>query len=140
MDDMMEWLRIGGEIAILDGTNSTKARRQMILDNLKKTGGGAAHNVLWIESICTNPEIVERSIRQTKLNSPDYEGVDEAAAIADFKQRIANYEKVYETVTAEDGPHIKLIDAGVEIVLHRVAGALPSKLAAFVTKHTLTPN
>jgi hypothetical protein len=130
MADMMEWLRAGGEVAILDGTNTTRERRQVIRDCVQD---GQGYGVLWIESICRNKKIIERSIRETKLNSPDYQGWEEERATADFKQRILEYEKVYEPVSEADGPHIKIVDAGIEIVLHRVAGALPSKLAAFVT-------
>jgi hypothetical protein len=33
-----------------------------------------------------------------KLSNDDYKGQDEAAALEDFKERVRNYERVYETV------------------------------------------
>lgn len=42
--------------------------------------------------------------------SPDYKGVDQEAALADFKHRIANYEAVYQPLTDRNIHYIKLID------------------------------
>ena len=56
--------------------------------------------VLWVESICDNPEILASNLRN-KLNNPDYKGVDAEQALEDFRKRIAQYEKVYATVDAD---------------------------------------
>ena len=36
LDDAVGYLNRGGEVAILDGTNVTKARRQLIIERLQK--------------------------------------------------------------------------------------------------------
>lgn len=36
LEDAVGYLNRGGEVAILDGTNVTKARRQLIIERLKK--------------------------------------------------------------------------------------------------------
>lgn len=54
--------------------------------------------VLFLESICDDPAVVEKNILATKLFSPDYIGADPEEAVKDFKNRIANYEKAYESV------------------------------------------
>jgi len=33
-----------------------------------------------------------------KLSGPDYKDMDPVVALEDFKQRVANYEKAYETI------------------------------------------
>ncbi|MCI06434.1 6-phosphofructo-2-kinase/fructose-26-bisphosphatase, partial [Trifolium medium] len=54
-------------------------------------------------------DMIERNIRYKIQQSPDYAEVqDFEAGLRDFKTRVANYEKVYETV--EEGSYIKMID------------------------------
>ncbi len=49
---------------------------------------------LFIETICNDPETLERNYGNKMLYSPDYAGMDEAVALADFKERIRKYEEV----------------------------------------------
>lgn len=51
LEDAIRYLNRGGEIAIIDGTNTTKDRRQMIRDRVKQEDG---YDILWIESIVDN--------------------------------------------------------------------------------------
>lgn len=59
-----------------------------------------------------------------KLQGPDYINMDPSVAMADFRNRIANYEKVYETIDeVEEKQHmsyIKLIDVGRKIIAHHI--------------------
>ncbi len=48
LEDAIRYLNRGGEIAIIDGTNTTKDRRQMIRDRVAQEDG---YDILWIESI-----------------------------------------------------------------------------------------
>ena len=48
LEDCLSYLSRGGEIAIIDGTNTTRDRRQLIRDRISKEIG---YEVLWIESI-----------------------------------------------------------------------------------------
>jgi hypothetical protein len=52
---------------------------------------------VFLESICTDPNVLEQNIRM-KLQSPDYIDVPEAEALDDFRRRIRNYEMAYETI------------------------------------------
>jgi broad specificity phosphatase PhoE len=54
--------------------------------------------------------------------------MDPEEAVADFRARIAHYEKVYETTDDSDGRYIKIIDVGQKVVLNRVNGYLPGRL------------
>ena len=61
-----------------------------------------AHNipiskVLFVESICNDPDILSRNYRM-KLSNDDYKGQEPEVALRDFIQRVKKYEKVYEEV------------------------------------------
>jgi 6-phosphofructo-2-kinase/fructose-2,6-biphosphatase 2 len=79
-------------VAIFDATNTTRERRAWICDELKATGA----KVIFIESICRDDNMVRQNIMHSKVGVKDYEGVDTAAAVADFEARIKKYEDVYE--------------------------------------------
>lgn len=54
LDDIMNYLHNKGEVAILDGTNFTRRRRQMIRNRVAQADG---FEILWIESICEDPKV-----------------------------------------------------------------------------------
>jgi len=83
LDDMIEWLLEGGVVGIYDATNSTDARRWVLKKLLRRSGLTCCRRlvlnrckrenmeVLFIESTCEDPEVIERNIKDTKLNSPE---------------------------------------------------------------------
>lgn len=125
LTDMTEWLASGGEVAIYDATNSTRTRRKLVTECCKN------HSLplVFVESICDDPAVIEATIRETKLHSPDYVGMDPDAAVADFRARIQHYESAYEPVDAKDASWIKIVDVGRQVVLNRIHGHLPARLA-----------
>jgi broad specificity phosphatase PhoE/predicted kinase len=127
LDDMLGWFRQGGEVAIYDATNSTHERRRLIQEHCER----ANVRVIFIESIA-DESIVEANVRDTKLDSPDYVGVDPDAAVADFRARIAHYARVYEPVDDGEGSYIKLIDVGRQLMVNRIHGYLASRLVSFL--------
>lgn len=64
---MVQWLAAGGQVGILDGSNTAEERRKELVDQFKSVGV----NCLFIESICDNPQIIDANIRGVKLSSPD---------------------------------------------------------------------
>jgi broad specificity phosphatase PhoE len=128
LDDMLAWLRGGGSVAVYDATNSTRARR----DLLRRRCSAAGVEVVFIETICEDPAIVEANIRATKLRSPDYAGIDPDEAVADFRQRIEHYRRAYETLGDDEGAYIKLIDAGRKVVMHGIQGYTPARVVAYL--------
>lgn len=76
--------------------------------------------VLFIESICTDPVVLAHNLSM-KLSSPDYKGMDEKQARADFKKRLENYERAYQTLgedDEEDGiQYCKLINVGKKVMI-----------------------
>lgn len=134
MDDMLAWLDTTGEVGIYDATNSTRTRRAWV----RRTCEQAGCRVLFVESICNDPAVLEHNIRETKLRSPDYRQVDPDAAVADFRRRIAMYEDAYEPIDEDDASWVKLIDTGRRIVVNRLDGYLPSRLVTLLMNLHLT--
>lgn len=61
LEDLCSWLAKGeNRVAIYDATNSTKDRREIIFDTVVCKYN---YNLLFIESICNKPKILEVNIR-----------------------------------------------------------------------------
>jgi len=135
LDDMIAFLGDEGDIGIYDATNSTRERRSLVVERCRAHG----YDVVFFESICNAPALVEANIRATKARSPDYEGVAEEEAVADFRLRIAHYERGYEEVGEDEGPFVKIIDVGRKMVLHRVAGYWLARVVHFLLNLHVQP-
>ncbi len=135
LSDVESWLRSEGRIAIYDATNSTKERRRMVRERCERMG---AHAV-FIESICEDQRVIEANIRDTKLRSPDYIGMDEANAVRDFRARIAHYERAYQAIDEAELSYIKLIDVGQQVVVNHISGYIPSRVVYFLMNIHTTP-
>lgn len=136
LSDMSEYLQQDGvRVAALDATNSTKERRQHILQALRKAG--IRCKKMFVESICDSEELLEENIKKVKLSTPDYRDMDPDTAIADFRERRKNYMSVYEPVDESDGPHLKIINSK-QFVVTNIRGYLPLKVVHFcMNLHTL---
>ncbi|KAJ4972336.1 hypothetical protein NE237_005435 [Protea cynaroides] len=137
MDDMISWMQEGGQVGIFDATNSSRARRNMLM----KMAEGKC-KIIFLETICNDERIIERNIRLKIQQSPDYAEVpDFEAGLRDFKARLSNYEKVYEPV--EEGSYIKMIDMasgqGGQIQVNNISGYLPGRIVFFLVNTHLTP-
>lgn len=137
MEDMIAWMQEGGQVGILDATNSTRKRRNMLM----KIAEGRC-KIIFLETICNDEAILERNILLKIQQSPDYANVtDFEAGVQDFKTRLANYEKVYEPV--EEGSYIKMIDMvsgqGGQIQVNNISGYLPGRIVFFLVNTHLTP-
>ena len=117
-----------GAVALFDATNTTKERRRWLIERAKPTGA----KVIFIESILTDEEVITRNIIASKVGVKDYVAVDAEQAVADFRERIQHYERVYETVTEKDLSWIKLIDGGREIACNNIRGFLPTRIMTFL--------
>ena len=128
LDEACQWLAGEGRIAIYDATNSTEARRGMVRAR-------AAHEdleLLFVEITNDDPAIVADNIRSAKLRAPDYEGVPEADAIADFRKRIAHYEREYRPLAEEEGAWIRIRNRGAQVTLNRIDGWIQSRVSGFL--------
>ncbi|KAI9504173.1 6-phosphofructo-2-kinase-domain-containing protein [Coemansia spiralis] len=138
-EDLLRWLQAGGQIAIHDATNSTIERRGALINRLKSE---TDVNLLFVESICTDKDIINRNIK-LKTQSPDYIGIDPEIAEADFRARLRNYERAYRTVgTAEEKLEVqycKIIDVGKKVIAYNIQGFLESQVVFYLMNMNLEP-
>eukprot|EP00669_Euglena_mutabilis_P014340 TRINITY_DN9400_c0_g1_i1.p2 TRINITY_DN9400_c0_g1~~TRINITY_DN9400_c0_g1_i1.p2 ORF type:complete len:246 (-),score=119.23 TRINITY_DN9400_c0_g1_i1:25-732(-) len=104
MKDLLDFFDNGGEVGIFDATNSTAERRAWICDQCREKRIA----VVFVESICDDPEVLQENFLNKVRHSPDFAGMDERTAMADLNQRIRNYELVYETIDDDAQAYIKL--------------------------------
>ncbi|KAF9189003.1 hypothetical protein BGZ51_000179 [Haplosporangium sp. Z 767] len=135
LDDMVQWLASGGQVGILDGSNTTVERREELVARFKSVNV----NYMFIESICDNPQIIDANIRSVKLSSPDYVGWKDTDAVNDFKRRIENHEPHYVTITDLSLSFVKLINVGEKIIVNNVHGFLQSKIVYYLMNLHICP-
>ncbi|MBK7584600.1 MAG: histidine phosphatase family protein [Myxococcales bacterium] len=128
LDDVLEWLAGGGEVAIYDATNTEKSRRDIIWNRCRAVGV----QVVFVESICEDEAVVEANVRDNKLRSPDYADVDPEEAVRDFRARIAAYERTYEPVDEPERSYVKIIDVGRQVVVNHMEGYFSARLMFFL--------
>ncbi len=123
LDDSLRYLSRGGDIAILDGSNCTIDRRQLIRDRVAKEEN---HELLFIESLGgVDDELTEKQLEELS-NSPDF--LDKE----DYKKRMQYYRTTYESLADNEGSFIKVSNYGRDIILHEIHGFLRSKIVSFV--------
>jgi predicted kinase len=139
LDEVLKYLNHQGQAAIFDATNSTVARRNMVvqhIDTKAKEMGLGAYNVVFLESICDDANVIEGNML-LKLNGPDYkDNANKLEALNDFKKRLMNYESVYQTMTPEEIIHdncsyIKIVNV-LTIKSFNIQGFLPIILSSFL--------
>ncbi|KAI8953553.1 6-phosphofructo-2-kinase-domain-containing protein [Xylaria longipes] len=132
-------LESDGNIGILDATNSTSSRRQLVLNHIRQKCGDDMR-VLFLESRCSNQVLREANIR-LKLSGPDYAGKDPEASLADFKRRVDHYEKAYEplglTEEKQGLSFVSMTDAGRKMNTHLIRGYILSQIVEYLHNFNL---
>ena len=142
LDDLLDYILKGsGSVGIFDATNSTLARRQQIMQRIRNRAGPEL-NVLFVESVCRDQNLLESNMR-LKLSGPDYKDKDKVAALADFKKRVAIYEKNYVPIGdyEEDNnmPYVKMVDVGRKMISHQIRGFLAGQAVYYLLNFNLAP-
>lgn len=136
--DMITWFETGvGVVAILDATNSTKARRRWVHQRCTEKN----IETLYVESKCDNEDLIMSNILEVKTTSPDYVGQDPEVAAQDFRNRIRNYEKVYQTIDEDekDMTYVKLIDVGSKVIINQIKDYLQSRVVYYLMNLHIKP-
>ncbi|XGW23181.1 hypothetical protein V3C99_005434 [Haemonchus contortus] len=146
IEDMGDYLLSKeGEVAILDATNTTRARRRMIIDYCKsqRTLLDPPFRLFFVESVCDDERIINSNITDVKINSPDYKGImSHEDAREDFVKRIENYKLQYEPLDQEEDEElsfIKVINAGKSFYVQNVNGHVQSRVVYFLMNIHLLP-
>jgi len=135
LDDLVAWFRDGGEVGLYDATNSTMERRHLVWEALQRIGVP----VLYVESICDDPAVIDANIVATKLHAPDYAGMDPIEAARDFRKRIAHYERAYQTIDGDAVSYVKIIDVGRQLVVNRIHGYLAGRIVSLLMNLHVEP-
>ncbi|XP_011619304.1 6-phosphofructo-2-kinase/fructose-2,6-bisphosphatase-like isoform X1 [Takifugu rubripes] len=127
-----------GQVVVLDATNTTPDRRDLILNFAKENG----YKVFFVESICDDPEIIAENIKQVKLSSPDYAGCDKEEAVADFLKRIECYQVTYiplDDTKDRNLSYIKIFNVGSRYLVNRVQDHIQSRIVYYLMNIHVTP-
>ncbi|GAA5972564.1 hypothetical protein JCM8115_000268 [Rhodotorula mucilaginosa] len=140
LEDLIKWLKEGGNVGIHDATNSTRARRKALEARIKREPG---LKLLFIESVCTDPAVIASNIAvKVASGDPDYDGQDPLQAERDFRERIKHYEKSYEPLDPEldkGQTWCQMVNVGKQVTVNRIDGYLQSRIAFYLMNLHLTP-
>ncbi|KAL7029317.1 hypothetical protein ACKWTF_006184 [Chironomus riparius] len=143
LEDVVNWLENeGGEVAVFDATNSTYERRKLIEEIVVKQ---KKFKLLFVESICDDPHIIEQNIMEVKVSSPDYANMNKEEAMDDFRLRIEHYQEKYQpldVVQEKEFSYMKIYNTGEKIIIHKHEGHIQSRIVYFlmnihITKRTI---
>ncbi|KAL4623791.1 6-phosphofructo-2-kinase/fructose-2,6-bisphosphatase 2-like isoform X1 [Arapaima gigas] len=122
----------GGQIAVFDATNTTRERRDLILDFAKDN----AFKVFFVESVCDDPEVIATNIMDVKVSSPDYPEQNRERVMEDFLKRIECYKVTYQPLDPDeydkDMSFIKVINVGRRFLVNRVQDYIQSKIVYYL--------
>ncbi|XP_077696267.1 6-phosphofructo-2-kinase/fructose-2,6-bisphosphatase 1 [Eretmochelys imbricata] len=127
-----------GQVAVFDATNTTRERRNMILQFASDHG----YKVFFIESICDDPDIIEENITQVKLSSPDYKDCAREEVVGDFLKRIQCYQLNYQPLDDElDSAlsYIKIFNVGLRYLVNRVQDHVQSRTVYYLMNIHVAP-
>eukprot|EP00927_Polykrikos_kofoidii_P042824 TRINITY_DN36873_c0_g1_i1.p1 TRINITY_DN36873_c0_g1~~TRINITY_DN36873_c0_g1_i1.p1 ORF type:complete len:518 (-),score=83.99 TRINITY_DN36873_c0_g1_i1:86-1639(-) len=130
MADSLAFLDGGGQVVIFDATNSTLERRDALRAIVSKHHN--KYNMLFIEVICDDPSVVAANMANKATNSPDFANMPLQVALEDLKNRIAKYEKIYETVGDDEGPSIKLYNLSSKVMANHCYGRIAKSVVPFL--------
>ncbi|BGP45919.1 Fructose-2,6-bisphosphatase [Rhodotorula kratochvilovae] len=140
LEDLIRWLKAGGNVGIHDATNSTRKRRKALADRIKREPG---LKLVFIESLCTDPAVIAANIAvKVASGDPDYDGQPPDQAERDFRERIKHYEESYEPLDPQldaEQTWCQMVNVGKQVTVNRIDGYLQSRIAFYLMNLHLTP-
>ncbi|CAL8367468.1 unnamed protein product [Lota lota] len=122
----------GGQIAVFDATNTTRERREMILNFAIDN----SYKVFFVESVCDDPDVIATNIMDVKVSSPDYPERNRERVMEDFLKRIECYKVTYQPLDPDehdkDRSFIQVIDVGRRFLVNRVQDYIQSKIVYYL--------
>lgn len=138
MEDMVKWLEGEGEVGVFDATNTTRERREWIVSFCQRH----CFKVFFVESMCSDPDVIQCNIKEVKLSSPDYYKTAKEDAIKDFLLRIEHYEENYQTIDEELDKHlsfIKIMNVNSKFLVNNITGHLQSRVVYYLMNIHIMP-
>ncbi|KAM8816344.1 6-phosphofructo-2-kinase/fructose-2,6-bisphosphatase 2 isoform 3-T5 [Rhynchonycteris naso] len=128
-----------GQIAVFDATNTTRERRDMILNFAKEN----SFKVFFVESVCDDPDVIAANILEVKVSSPDYPERNRENVMEDFLKRIECYKVTYRPLDPDnydkDLSFIKVINVGQRFLVNRVQDYIQSKIVYYLMNIHVQP-
>ncbi|XP_024148081.1 6-phosphofructo-2-kinase/fructose-2,6-bisphosphatase 2 isoform X2 [Oryzias melastigma] len=122
----------GGQIAVFDATNTTRERRELILNFANDN----ACKVFFVESLCDDPDVIAENIMEVKVSSPDYPESGSDSVMEDFLKRIECYKVTYQPLDPDDHDKnlslIQVINVGRRFLVNRVQDYIQSKIVYYL--------
>eukprot|EP00040_Diaphanoeca_grandis_P028577 m.165802 g.165802 ORF g.165802 m.165802 type:complete len:490 (-) comp31398_c0_seq1:49-1518(-) len=132
LKDLLKYLNDGGQVGIMDATNSSLRRRQMIEKECARHGV----SVFWVESICDRESVIDDNIMKVKMKLPEYSHMTPEDILEDFKKRIEFYKKAYtsldSTSTESNASFMKIYNLGNDFLIHKPQGTLVMRIVRFL--------
>ncbi|KAJ8261759.1 hypothetical protein GJAV_G00158080 [Gymnothorax javanicus] len=129
----------GGQIAVFDATNTTRSRRDMILNFGNENG----FKIFFVESVCEDPQVIATNIMEVKVSCPDYQDCNKMEAMEDFQKRIECYRQLYEPLDSDHYDStmsfIKVIDVGRRFLVNRIQDHIQSKIVYYLMNTHVQP-
>ncbi len=111
------WLEEGGSVAILDATNASRSRREVIERELQNAP------ILYIECVTDDPELLRLSV-QRKAKLPELAHLSVEEAVAAFTKRVEYYHRI--SVPLEDeGAYVRVDSFRNEILKEQFSYKIP---------------
>ncbi|XP_073978129.1 6-phosphofructo-2-kinase/fructose-2,6-bisphosphatase-like [Rhodnius prolixus] len=133
INDCKQWIYIGGDIAILDGTYAAMDVRQLLYSLFVKQLG---FKILFIECIVEDEILLEGNINDTVRLSEDYAHLEYNQAVKEIQKKIKQFSSTYVPIsknTESIFSYIKFYNAGENIFVHRIDGPFQTKVLNFVS-------
>ena len=118
LDLARSFLNNNGEVAIIDASNVSRARRQLIAGTFPDLP------VLFIECLNADEEALEANLDR-KATLKEFSHLSRGEALDSFLKRIANYEQVYEPLSDQERNRIMVDSFEVCILQEQIADLLP---------------
>ncbi|KAK8853184.1 hypothetical protein IAR55_003886 [Kwoniella newhampshirensis] len=137
LESLITWLKKEGNVGIMDATNSTFDRREWIRNRISKEPN---LQLLFLESFCDDPQVIATNVAlKVQSGDPDYKGMSREDAERDFRKRISEYERVYQTITEPDISYCRILNVGQRVTINRIQGYLQSRVAFYLMNLHLKP-
>ncbi|XP_053544339.1 6-phosphofructo-2-kinase/fructose-2,6-bisphosphatase 3 isoform X2 [Ictalurus punctatus] len=130
---------LGGQVAVFDATNTTRERRDMILE----FGAENSFKIFFIESLCDDPNVIATNIMEVKVSCPDYQDCNKTDAVEDFQKRIECYRANYQPLDPDDYDRnfsfIKVIDVGRRFLVNCIQDHIQSRIVYYLMNIHVQP-